>query len=459
MSDRAAGAPLGSAVLAAFAAPQIALAALYTPVFVYLAPFYSEARGLDLPLIAALLIAARAIDAVSDPVMGWISDRLRPPLGRRKFWLAASTPLVCLSAWMLFAPPETAGPFYLAGWLIALTLSWTVALTPYFAWGAEIADDYAGRARAAAWREGAFLVGTLAAALLYALGPGLIGDPEGGAEAGLRAVALFVVVSLPVFALLAIVLAPEPRDRSRPGVPGGALGEGLRDGLRAMVRNGPFRRLIGSYFVNSCANALPAALFLFYCQYVLEADQETTGLLFVAYLVSAVLAAPAWSWLARRYDKHRVWCVAMLYACAIFSIAPFLGPGDVAIFLAVSVLTGIAFGADVILPTAMNADVVDVDTAETGVQRTGLYFAAWSVCFKLASGLAAGGGVYTLSRIGFDPAQGAQSPEALAALAWIYAGAPIVLKLAAVAMMWRFPLGAAAQAALRDRIESGAAAA
>lgn len=444
--------------LAAFAAPQIPLAALYTPVFVFLAAFYVDERGLDPAALAVVFVSARIVDAITDPLIGLLSDRTPPRWGRRKLWLLLATPLVCLSVWMAFVPPQDATIGYVALWLTALTLSWTLALTPYFAWGAELSDDYAGRARATAWRESAFLIGTLLASILYAVAPAAAAADAKTAGDGMRSIAIFVVIALPPAALLAAWLAPEPGDRSAAGTRGGFSIADLGAGLRGMAANAPFRRLIASYFVNSASNALPAALFPFYCALVLEAEQEEIGLLFVAYLLCAVAGAPIWSWAAARFGKHRAWGAAMIFACAVFAVAPFLGPGDVWIFFVICVLTGVAYGAEVILPSAMQADVVDVDTADNGAQRTGLYFAAWSVAFKVAGGFAVGAALAALSVVGFDAEAETQTPAALTALAIAYAAAPIVLKLIAVAMIWRFPLDAAAQAALRQRIEAARAA-
>ncbi len=435
--------PLSSGVLAALSLPQIPLAALYFPVFVYLAPFYAEERGLDLAALGLILILARLVDAVSDPLVGLLSDRWRTRFGRRKIWLALSTPFVCVSVWMAMAPPEEVSLLYVAVWITALTLSWTFALTPYFAWSAEIATDYGGRARVAAWRESGFLIGTFAAAALYA--------QFGGGEAGLEAIAVAVLVALPIAALAALRFAPEPEDRTR------AASEPLawREGLAAMAANKPFLRLMASHALNSASNGLPAALFLLFAGWALGADDGEAGLLLALYFVTAIAAAPAWSWAARRWSKHRAWGAAMIYSAAVFGAVFFLGEGDLLAFAVISALTGLAFGADVILPPAIQADVVDVDTAATGRQRTGVYMAVWSVVMKAASALAAGGGLIALDLVGFDADAETNDASAIFAIVVLYAGAPIVLKLLAVALIWRFPLDRAAQQDLERRIDAG----
>ena len=101
---------ISTLTLLAYAAPKAPLAALYFPVFVYLAPFYAEERGISLETLGIIFIAARLLDAVTDPVMGALSDRWRTRFGRRRLWLAVSAPLVCASVWMAMVPPRRSAP-------------------------------------------------------------------------------------------------------------------------------------------------------------------------------------------------------------------------------------------------------------------------------------------------------------------------------------------------------------
>ncbi len=417
----------------AYALPALPLAALFLPVYSHLAPFYAAERGVDLAALGLALILIRLFDAVSDPLIGWLSDRT-PGRFARRAWIVAAVPLVCLSAWQAFVPPEDAGLSHAVLWLFLLTLGWTLAQTPYVAWGAEIEESYDGRTRVTSWREAFVLLGTLAATLLYFL------SGEGGD--GLGAVAIFVVALAPPAVLLAVLAAGEPRRLT------GRLG--LRAGARAMAENTAFRRLLAAWFVNGAANGLPVTLFVFFVDHRLAAPEET-GLLLLIYFVAAIGGVPLWGWLAKRIDKHRVWAGAMIYACAVFAAALLLGPGDVAAFMAICVLTGLALGADLVLPPSIQADVVETDSLATGAARAGLFFAIWQVATKAALALSSGLALVLLAGAGFDATAetGANSESALTVLAWLYAGAPIALKLLAVWMMWGFPLGRARLTELR----------
>ena len=141
----------------------------------------------------------------------------------------------------------------------------------------------------------------------------------------------------------------------------------------------------------------------------------------------------------------------MIINCVFFAAVPLLGAGDAMLFLVICVLTGLCLGADLTLPASIQADVVDVDTAAGGERRTGLYFAFWCMATKLALALAVGVAFPALDLAGFDT-DGGNTTWALLSLALLYGGAPILFKLGAIGLMWRFPLDESTQRYLRARI-------
>ena len=411
-------------ILIAYGLPGFALAALYLPLFTYVTPFYAAERGVDLAAIGTAWIVIRLFDAISDPAMGWLSDKTPVGWGRRRVWLALSVPVIVFATWQAFVPPDDAGLEHAVLWLFLLTLGWTMAQTPYAAWGAEVASDYQGRTRVTAWREAMVLAGTLGVTVAY------VGGGSGGE--GLWWVAMLVSVTLPLAVAWLIWRVPD-RASTTP------VRLGLADGLSAMAQNKPFTRLLLGWFVNGLANGVPVTLFLFFTADRLGMDEETAGLMFLLYFASAILGVPFWTWAATRVAKHRVWSMAMIYASAIFGAALFLGEGDVAAFAVISVLTGLAFGADLVLPPSIQADVVQLDTERTGAARAGLFFAIWQVATKAAVALSSGLVLIALGWVGFQAGED-NTPSTLTTLSVLYCGVPIVLKLAAVTIMWRFPL-------------------
>ena len=195
---------------------------------------------------------------------------------------------------------------------------------------------------------------------------------------------------------------------------------------------------------------MPATLFLLFVKFGLDAE-SWTGPLLLTYFLCGIAALPLWLRLSRRIGKHRAWCLAMLLACSVFVWVPLLAPGDTWAFLVICVLSGCALGADLALPPAIQADVVDLDSLHSGQRRAGVYFGLWGIATKLALALAVGISFPLLDFAGFDPT--AEQPDAIWALALLYGLAPVVFKLAATALVWDFPITAERQQRIRALIE------
>ncbi len=434
-------------ILAAYGAPAIALAILLLPPYVFIPAFYTQTLGLPLAWVGYIIVLSRVFDAVIDPLIGRYSDLTTSSLGRRKPWILAGTPVAIIAAVALFAPPDTPSLAYFAVAMFVLSLSWTMIVLPYNAWGAELSGDYHERTTIAGIREGIGLFGTLIAVstptVLTALG---YADPR---THMMVLAGLIVVLLVPTMAWCLSVV-PEVRPVSRQHVP-------WQKALAAISASAPFRRLILAYILNAFANGLPATLFVLFVSHVIG-DANIYGPLLLAYFLSGLLAIPFWTALSRRIGKHRTWVFAMMLASAAFAFTPFVvAHGDVIPFLIISIVSGIGLGADLVLPAAIQADVVDADTAATGEQRTGLFFALWALATKLSLALSALA-LPVLALWGFDATalapSGASlnSPASLFMLTMLYSALPIVVKLAAITLMWDFPLDARKQRDLRNGI-------
>ena len=429
-------------VLVAYGAPALPLAALGLPVFIHLPTFYATTMGLGLATVGAILLFARLWDVITDPLIGFLSDRTRGRLGRRRPWILAGLPLVLGATWALFVPPEGAGAAHLLIWSLALYLGWTMMILPLSAWGAELSPDYHERSRITAYREGFLVAGTmLALALPVAFGH-TDADDAGGA---LRVIAVMVMALLPLTVILLLAATPDSRLRATRG------GIGPIRGLRVLRRNQGFRLLITAYLINGIANGLPATLFLLFVTHRLGMPEQA-GILLATYFLCGILAVPLWLKLSYRFGKHRVWCAAMIWACLWFVLVPFLGPGDFWPFFAICVLTGMALGADLVLPASMQADVIDADTLETGERRAGLFFALWGMATKLALALAVGLAFPILSFAGFDT-DGGNTDGALTVLVVLYSLVPVIFKGVAIVLMGRFPITAERQWQMRLRLK------
>ena len=426
--------------LAAYGLLGLPLAALGLPLTVYLPPFYSQMPGLNTGLVGVLIFAARLFDVVTDPLIGSASDRLQTRFGRRRPWIAAGTPVLMLAAWFLFVPPDNAGAAYLLIWSVLAYLGWTLIYLPYTTLGAEMSADYDERSRITAWREGFFVLGTLVAIMLPALAQRFVG----GAAAGLAAIAVFLVVALPIAAGLFLWRVREPDGSNASKIR-------WRESFDLLKSNKPFTRLLIAYLLNGAANGLPAALFLFFVTAILGGSEITGGIFLAIYFLSAVLGLPLWLRIGRNWSKHRLWCASMLWVSFVFIFTLTLGEGDYIGYGLICVLGGTCLGVDQAIAASIQADVIDEDTAAGGDGRAGLYFGLWGMATKLAFAIALGIAYPVLWLAGFDAGQD-NAPAALWTLAVLYGLLPVAIKLGVVAMMWGFPLDRRRHAELQARI-------
>ncbi len=435
---------LTTSALIFYALPALPLALLSGPALASLPNFYAADIGLPLAAVGISLTLARLWDTLADPLVGILGDRTQSRFGRRKPWMITGVPLMLLGAWFALARPHALTPATLMLASIFMYSGWTMIKLSHDAWGAELSGDYAERVRITAWREGAALVGALVAILLIGWGLSKRGP-------GLSAAYDMIFLILAISMTLCVALA----SRFVPAVP--AVGQApnlswavLREAWRA---NPALRILSGAYLVNTLATALPATLFqAFVIHALLRADLQ--GPLILLYSLTAVVAVPAWTYAARRFGKHVAWRTGMLANALFFMPVMLMREPQAIWFGLVCVCTGVCLAADLVLPPAIQADVLDEDRLASGADRAGLLFAWLGLLGKLGYALAPGIAFPLLAAAGFSASVGsANSAETIWLLAGLYALVPVVLKLLAWAMMRHFPLDATRQQHLREALD------
>src|SRR5690606_17380236 len=119
--------------------------------------------GLPLAAVGGVFFLARLWDAVTDPVVGNLSDRTKSKFGRRKPWIALGAPALLLMFYFFCFPPEGADLTYLLVVTFFFYLASTIVQVPYLSWGAELSRDYKERTRITGYRETATMIGVMLA--------------------------------------------------------------------------------------------------------------------------------------------------------------------------------------------------------------------------------------------------------------------------------------------------------
>ena len=390
------------------------LAFVALPLYVHLPNVYASRYGVTLTTLGGVLLLARVFDAVTDPWLGRLGDRLfaRSPQHVLSAAVLAAAVLVAGMALLFFPPWSNPGdPLGLLALLMLSCLAFSLLAITHQSWGARLGGNDVQQSRIVAWREGAGLVGVVLASVL----PSVLGWGE---WVGVFALALAA-------GLWAWRCSPAP----------GALAEPearpWRQDLLHPWRYAPFRGLMAVFVLSGMASAVPATLVLFFIQDRLQTP-ALEPLFLATYFVAAALSMPLWTRAVGRWGLARSWLVGMLLSVIVFVWAATLSTGDIAGFIWVCALSGLALGADLALPGALLAGLI-AERGDRGL-REGAYFGWWNLASKLNLALAAGLALPLLDGLGYQPGHG--SPEGLWALTLAYAVFPCLLKLLSAGLLY-----------------------
>lgn len=388
------------------------LAFVALPLYVILPNHYASEFGVPLAALGAVLLAARLLDAVADPLIGRWADGLFARSSASAWMAVAIAAVVLALGFRALFFPAVQGTAALLAWcagaLAVAYLAYSVISVIHQAWGARLGGDEPQRARIVAWREGLALLGVLAASVLPSL-------------AGLSVTTL-VFAALLLAGVAALYAAPRPDNERSAEAP---------VAMTLPLATREFRALLAIYLVNGIASAVPATLVLFFIRDRLQAP-AFEPLFLASYFAAGALSIPLWVRAVARFGLARCWLAGMVLAIAVFAWAALLGAGDVAAYTAVCIASGVALGADLTLPGALLAGVIQ--RAGHAGRGEGAYFGWWNFATKLNLALAAGLALPALQWFGYAP--GARGDEALTALSLAYCVLPCALKLGAVALLY-----------------------
>ena len=376
------------------------------PLYIHAPRYYADEMGIGLATLGVVLLGARALDSLQDPLIGRLADRL--PL-RRETWGLASGALLCTGLALLFAPPGWGEPVpRLAVGLVAAFTGFSALQIALYDHGlAQAAAAGRGHTRIALWREAGGLAGIcLAAAAPSVLEP-LLGRTL--AHSG-YAVAFTAMAFLALGGMHRRWLAS---GRSLPSV-------GFLEALRAPG----VKPLLAFGFVNALPTAVTSTLVLFFLADVLEAEAHGGPVLLV-FFAAATGAAPLWARLAAKVGRRAALASGMALSVPVFVWAHALGDGDIVPFYAIAAASGAALGADMTLAPAMLAARIK--------GGGGQVFSLWTFLQKSALALGAGAILPLLDLAGYEP--GVASEDGRRVLSASYALVPCTLKLTALPML------------------------
>lgn len=436
---------LSTAVLLAFAMPSLVIQLIGFPLLMILPTFYAEHTAVSLAAVGAILGTTRLIDAFVDPVIGVLTDRTRSRWGRRKPWLLLAAVLGVVGIYFLFTPSALATATYFLVWTITVNVAWTCFNVPHNAWASELSRDYHERSRIFYFKGLLGGVGTLAFLGLPML-PLFRGSTFGPEFLG--AIAWIGMLLLPLVLLLCVTVVPR-----------GSEVAAERFDWRSLVwsfrNNRPLLIFLGMYCLGGIATGIALALTFLYIKHFLKIG-DAYPLIMGLWAVTHFLGMPLWLRVIYRLGKPRAlsvsWGLAALVVLPVALVSP--GPGAVIPMACIFALRGMLSAAELVVPNALFADVIDYDIWRSHRDQTGTLYAFMGLLVKGCVAAGSALGFLAIAGFGYSVAADAQNSAAAdLGLKLTYVLIPTLLYLLASALIWRFPIGPREQAVIRRRIE------
>ncbi|MDJ0921544.1 MAG: MFS transporter [Henriciella sp.] len=443
---------------------------------VFLLFFYTQVAGLPGALAGIAIFVALLLDAISDPLIGYWSDRFTSSWGRRHpFMYFAAIPMG-VSFFFLFNPPSDAGPQFLFAWMLVFAVLVRFFMTfyavPSSALIAEMTSNYDERTSLSGYRVllgwfGGLAFATIGYVVFFAPSEAFEDgrlDPGAYQDFALLGASLIVTAIL-LCAIGTHHLIPQLKKAASDA----ARSEGLRKDFSNMLRNRPFMILVAIIFVSASAFGFTEVIGLYMFTYFWGlSTTDLAGLTLVAFLgtLSAFILAP---WLSQRYDKGPIAFMAIVILMVTYPSfigMRFLGflpeNGDPNLMIALSinaVITVFAAVTMAILFVSMIADTIDKNELTTGQRQEAIYTSAYTFSMKATSGLGGLMAGIALQLIRFPQnVEASDVPQAtLDGLGMIVAVIIIVFWFVALMILRFYPLTRQSHAAILDQLANRAA--
>lgn len=413
--------------------------------------------GMD-PIQAGILGGLpRIFDAITDPIMGFISDNTSSKYGRRRPYIFTGAILSAVFFILLWQMDETNSPEYNFWYFLIMSLVFlignTMFATPLVGLGFEMTSDYNERTRLMAFSQ---TVGLVAWVIVPWFWPMIPNEALFESQAiGIRTLALYVGLGCLLLGILPAIFCRgidmgKMEDRKKLSFK--TIFSSLKDLIGSIgeaIKNKPFMKLCGATFLVFNGFQIVASFsFFIIVFYLFNGDYGTTGnwpawFSSISALVSAILVIPIVSWMANRWGKKNAFLLATAISMVGYTLKwwAFTPENPWLMFIPIPLMS-FGLGSLFTLMMSMTADVCDLDELENGMPRKeGTFGALYWWVVKLGQGLALVFGGIVLQVIGFDGGLATQTEETLTSLRIADIVFPVVTAGLAIWVMWKYDLG------------------
>jgi GPH family glycoside/pentoside/hexuronide:cation symporter len=422
---------------------------------IFYAIFLTDVVGLEARLASFAALIGVIWDAINDPLVGMISDRVNTRWGRRRpFLLFFSIPFGLAFLLMWWAPPWN-NQIVLAihmtlAYIISDTLQTLVAV-PFYTLTPEMTPDYDERTELTTYR----MFFNLVISLVVAVAAPMI--KNAALQSGLTLSQSYLLISglfggigaIPFLVMFFFVRErhpnPPPETKS------------LKQIADTAWQNVPFRFATGLYMLNWMTVDMVSLMLPYFLTYWIaqgnltaemnifganiSQDSVILGLMFI----TAIAALPIWNWLSKKTSKRKAYIYGMLFWMVVQSLLIIVQPGQTIFILTLTILAGISIATAHVLPEAIFPDVIEWEELRTRDRHEGVYYGTKNFARKLSGAVTIFLVLQLLGWFGYQsPPPGAtvfqQSDVTLTLIRILTGPFGAVLLLSSIIIAWFYPL-------------------
>ena len=422
---------------------------------IFYAIYLTDVVGLEPRLASFGALVGIVWDAVNDPIIGILSDRLHTRWGRRRpflFWFAIPFGFSFITLWS--APnwgSQTALLIYVTlSFMLADTLQ-TLVSVPFLSLTPELTPDYDERTTLTSFRSFFQLAGAL---MVVIAAPALVDVvlASGGTQQQgfMLAGAIFGGIGAIPLLLIGLFVRESATPEQTEAIP-------FRETLKAAWQNIPFRYAVGIHMLNWSAVDMIGVIFPYFLLYwvargdllasihIFGFDLAYESAFFGILMAVCILFIPFWLRMARWRNKREAYMLGMSFWVVIELLIFTIQPSDTAYLLALAALAGVGVSAAYTLPDSMFADVIEWDELRTGRRQEGIFYGIRTLIRKLTGALVI---FITLQLLGWSgyisPPNGVlhftQAAAAVRMIRLLVSPFGAVMLCGTIILAWRFPL-------------------
>ncbi len=365
-----------------YGAGEFASSIFWITIAFWLMNYLTDEVGLSAALAGLAIMIGKVFDAITDPGVGFLSDRTRSRWGRRRPWFLFGAIPFGLTYFIMFTNFHLAGQAAIFTWesvaFMLLCLAYTCTNVPFNSLLPELTKDYNERTSLTGYKSMFAVVATL-------LGAGAampIMSAFGGRTAGFMAMGAIFGFMIIVSALIPFFTVREPAHTAidKP--------QSILRSNREAFRNRPFVLILTTWTLNTCGITIVTATLIYYFKYLFNDEQLITPASLIM-LLTSMLFIPVAVKVAARIGKRNTYLIGMsivTLACLLIFLVGHTA-GIYAVYI-IMFVTGIGLSTHYVLPWAIIPDTIDYDYSLSGVRREGVYYGLWTFMIKIGQALA-----------------------------------------------------------------------